>query len=113
MEAFNKVPVKPVYEQIRATELEVGRRYPLEKLEKTCTRYGNALLAFIFIDGEPKKIFLPKIYADSLSDQTINDVNENGNFDLVLAEHVFPSFRFEIMPKVPAQELPPHPPYQK
>ncbi|CAH0394962.1 unnamed protein product [Bemisia tabaci] len=99
MEAFNKVELStPVVESIHARDLELGVRYPLQKLEKTFTKYGDAILAFIPISSEEtRKLFLPKPYVKSMTEENINEINA-GKFDIICVSSVQNSFKFEVQP---------------
>lgn len=92
---FNSITIDVSPFKILAKDLTIGKRYPLEELKRVTTQYGDALIAFIEVNGEVKKLYLPKAYCTNMSDEEIAQINEEEN-DLICAESIPPSFRYEI-----------------
>lgn len=60
-------------EFVRANELEVGVRYPIQKLENVSTKYGECLRGVIFTPDQKKllRVYLPHKYANIYTDEEL------------------------------------------
>ena len=71
-------------ERKKIEELETGKSYLIEQVEKTTTKYGDALIAILRGPSDDVgsalqfKVFLPKRFLTHLSDEHIEYMNEGG-----------------------------------
>jgi hypothetical protein len=64
-------------EKKRMDELEIGKSYLIENLEKVATKYGDGIIALLDYGGDRFKVFLPKRYTIKFSNKDIAYMNEN------------------------------------
>lgn len=88
-EKFNEVcpSLVDVYPTVKGSALEVGRRYRLERLEKTQALYGEALLAIFDYNNVRSKLYMPKAYLNKMEEKDIASINSIPHF-LILIEQV-------------------------
>ena len=71
-------------ERKKIEELETGKSYLIEQVEKITTKYGDALIAILQGPSDDVgsalqfKVFLPKRFLTRLSDEHIEYMNEGG-----------------------------------
>ncbi|CAH0394708.1 unnamed protein product [Bemisia tabaci] len=76
MEEFNSIHKLVNNDTISPTEHNKNKTYPLLKLERTDSKYGDATIASILIKNVVRKVFLPKVYTSDLSDEAIEKIND-------------------------------------
>ena len=78
-------------ERKKIVELETGKSYLIEQVERITTKYGDAIIAilqspscscshdcFCELDPQRFKVFLPKRFSNRLSDDHLEYMNEGG-----------------------------------
>lgn len=63
--------------QVRPTDFTVGDSYPLIRVERITTMYGECLLAFIMHKKTVGKLYLPKYFTHQLNDEQLKDISTN------------------------------------
>lgn len=99
-EKFNETQLSnqaPPMQQIRGSDLKVGRGYRLEYLERVMTVYGESLVATIDFNGSRCKLFLPKIFAAKLTDSDILAIVKKPH-NLKVTERVLNSYKYQLEP---------------
>lgn len=97
MEAFNKVDLYVPYHQLKATDLEMGKRYPLIALTRLQTKFGPALAAsFDFPEKGKSSVILPTAYNRQLTDEDIANINKTPHDIILLGKH-FKTWKYDVV----------------
>lgn len=72
-----------VHKRIKPENLIIGQSYPLEKLERVNTEFGEGIVAKIKQDDESVIIFLPGYFTTKLTAAAIEEINSKKDIDLV------------------------------
>jgi hypothetical protein len=64
-------------EKKRMDELEIGKSYLIENMERITTKYGDSIIAILDDEGDRFNVFLPKRYPTKFSNKHIAYMNEN------------------------------------
>lgn len=80
MEAFNPIAKTIVSDRVVPGELTKNKCYPLLKIDRVESQYGEAIVASILIKNVSRKLYLPKVYA-KMTDENLEKINDE-SFDL-------------------------------
>ena len=97
MDAFNKTQLYTSPPQVRAGDLEAGKKYHLQHISKVNTKYGPSVMARIEFEGptDVRVIFLPKSYAQ-LTDSDLVNINSTPHEIILVGKHQN-SYRFRLV----------------
>lgn len=70
--------------RIKPEDLVVGHAYPLVKLERVNSEFGDGIVAKLKLGDEIVFIYLPRHYSTKLGDAALDEINDKTNhFNLV------------------------------
>ncbi|CAH0388793.1 unnamed protein product [Bemisia tabaci] len=88
------VPIRSIH----PSELHRGERFPLEKMIRINTEYGETILAYIDYHGTQRKIYLPKSYSDTVTDDGLREINQK-QLDIVFVGPHHKTYRYRVEPR--------------
>lgn len=95
---FNPISSLIVADRIKPSELKKNSKYPILKLERVDGNWGEVILASILVKNVTRKLYLPQIYTENLSDRCINKIN-NDAFELKFLGPQGSSNKYELVQK--------------
>ena len=81
-EYFEEINVSSFIQRKWIDELEIEKYYPVDKLERISTKYGQRILATLCIDENKIDVFLPKRFNEKISENCIRYWNEMTNLGI-------------------------------
>lgn len=83
--------------RIKPLDLEIGKSYPLEKLERVNTEFGGGIVAKLKLENESVILYLPGHYMTKLTNTAIEEINSQQDLCLVYDGPTPNSFKYKLI----------------